>query len=387
MYRNLTQIHEKLKIDNDAATLRIGGLENDSNYMRTQYQNSSSQVVQLGEDNRKFKVEIARLKKSLQLGVEQVQLIGQAKENRLMEELDKARMELEIIKEMSRRTNDEEIRSRASRTTELEAKEARRLQQNAIFWPSLKALNTMPVSASPVHSHSEKVAIPLPAMLDMQLMEDDESEDEDFQASTSDNEGSSDSTSDDDIPASTAPLQTTDGTLLPYMAEVARENAQITVYKEEIVQQDEAVTGSAASHCDTSATTARMVVGEEVSLLTVNILDTSGETTEATSLTTTTSNSNKPLDGSQDLASYILQDTDSSQSQQDSKSTMDTEDILELDSSILDTQEAYVCLWGQTTAEGCKATFDSLPVSTSFLRPPNLILIGLNAPGAFFSRK
>lgn len=405
-YVKLAAAHAALQKSLDTALLKVGNLETELAISHARSQEAATRSAQLGTENDALRAEVKRLKASLDLGIRQIQLIAQAKEQKLKEELDVARKQVALAQEVAARTDSAEIRAKAARTDELEARERRRLA-NTIDWPAASTSSAaygLPLPGGAVAGSS------YPTSTSLQLMEDDESEDEDFQAGTSDGDSSSSSSSDSD--GSEAAIPPLSEHVEPGSRDVqAMETSQLQpvsaehAIRGEIMDLDRQTSGpsttepqtlqsvlaqaeialregpqadalpplfgglvpTALSHFDQAQPPAHIGSVQNDPFANVvptdqTLLDTSGETTEVTPASVNTSSiepQKHQFIGEARSAAVVSDLLRPSAGNTSSAEVHSSEEILELDSALLDNQEAYPCRYHVTPGNECGELFDS----------------------------
>jgi hypothetical protein len=276
---------------------------------------------------------------------------------------------------MAKMADHDDIRQKAARTEELEARERLRLE-NAVLWPAINPLAVPAVIPEELHGQATSAAT-----LDIQYADDDESEDEDFKAgSSSDGRSSPDDTSDEDLPYGSLQKPQSDhpsqpsieiqGSVLqqPVSVDIALrsvlDHAEMAL--EQGLQIHEAIPPlfDGMLQAMEPSTNAPAILFPEVQVVPVisvaEAMDTSGETTEVTA----TSSSHPLVIESQSQGSSGGRVSAGSQGPRSASShQLETEDVLELDWALLDSQDAYQCQIGLAKGQLCGRLFDSQKVS------------------------
>lgn len=319
-HNTLQQSYDRLKLSNERSLLRIATLETDVDYARKQYLEAAARGEVYVQQNKVLQAQVAELTRSVEVGLEQTRMIGKAKEDRLQSEVEKMTKELAMAKEMAMRTNDVELRAKAARAEELEGREAERAK-NTIYWPAVNALATSMAEQQNAASggHFQQVT----------LMADESSEDEDFEAGSSGSDGDSYTSSEgEEVPGhgqpAVVPSQPADG---PFSRGPSLSNNMLI---------PPASFDGSGNPADSSA-------------FDVSHGPVPGETTMHTSV--------DRIHDTSDPSSTSATDASAK------KSTIESEELLELDSMTCDSQYAYYCEWGRTRGTECRAALDSQKVS------------------------
>lgn len=353
LYNNLLTAHANLKKVNDAATLQIGELESSLAFMREQDRVKSKRIEELAMDKQRLENDILLLRQQVTLGVKQVELIWSAKEQRLKEDLDTTKKQLEHTKELIRNSDIETLRSQASEVHELKAREQARianeqaekqrqaLRRSNLYSDFLTSTFAQPVADQASGEVKPGQALPTTAATGV---DGDSEDDEDFVGGSSDDSGddSTDSydSSDDAVPPAQAPVTVaSDMSGIQYPVLPASELVNAALASSEGI-----LPGGLASISPAPVdfvTTAHVVTS----------VDTSGETTQVTT------SASIALPDAQDPAKDYSQQVSSSETRY-----IESDEILELDSGVLESQLAYPCSWGKASGNECRALFSSQKV-------------------------
>lgn len=358
LYNDLLEAHAALKKTNDAATLRMGELESDIVFMREQDRAKGKQIDELAGDKQRLEAEIQLLRQQVTLGVKQVELIWSAKEQRAREELDKMKKQLGMTKTLIRTSNIEELRSRAAQVEELEARERNRLAAEQAE-KQRQAMRRSNIYSQFIDATFSRVAQNQPANSADGLSgpavvtapdEVDSEEDEDFVAGDSSEGSDNGSSSSYDSSDEVAPLPAS----LPIPTELSGVQYPVVPASElvnaALASTEGILPGGLAS---ISPAPTSFVATSQIA----ETADTSGETTEVTttSASIVTSYTNAHLKG------------DTQQSTSSGTPFVESEEILELDSAVLESQLAYPCSWGKSSGNECRALFSSQKVRQCIL--------------------
>ncbi|KAK9899803.1 hypothetical protein P389DRAFT_207425 [Cystobasidium minutum MCA 4210] len=346
LYTDLLAAHAALKKTNDAATLRIGELETDIQFMREQDRAKGKQIDELALEKQRLEDDIRLLRQQVTLGVKQVELIWSAKEQKMRQELDKAQKQLEITKTMIRTSNIEELRGKAAQVEELQARERNRIAAEQAE-KQRQAMRRSDVYSQFINSTFSRTA-ETPAgdgaaagQAVSTTAEAESEEDGDFVGGSSDDsdgESSSSYESSVDVPQATAPLAVpTDLSEVQYPALPASELVNAALGSAEGI-----LPGGLASISPAPTTYA-------ADTHMTHIEDMSGETTEVTTSVSIAA----PFAASQEGKGGDTQQSSSSGAQ------LESEEILELDSAVLESQLAYPCRWRKASGTECRALFQS----------------------------
>lgn len=278
--------------------------------------------------------------------------------------------------QQSQRTQEAAIRENAAMALDLQAKEKKRLemiesarqaqaaaQARARAQASAMAVIAATASPAPITTTlatveaSTSMAMPAPVEVEAHpvnpagfanatdLPEEEESDDQDFAAGSSDSDDSDSSMpfSDSDDSDLLQHRATATVTADPAVEEIAKATPQV-----EQISASSTLPASSDSFPPPRVEFASVQQQIAITAPSEATLpqDTSGETTEVTTITT---------------SSNIPQSQSQSQSQGSKKSTqsLDTEDLLELNSEILPDEFCYVCKHGQSKGSTCNIPFES----------------------------
>lgn len=305
MYDEMLTAHKALRETADQSTLRTKALETELRIANDRLKDSLTSGELLAIENRRLQAEAAQMKKTLEIGISQYQLINEAKLQRYQDELQRTQQVLKFIQEQKTLTEDVVIRNRAARAYELEVQDVHKSQRILDLEQQVRALQ---VDQRQLHILQAANAVLVQAVS--------------RQASI-------------DPSHSPANVLGPAGPVLQDLAEPADLSLNAII--------DESQNAFLA---DESVPPAAVLVPsriEAVSAVAKILVNTTGETTE---ITTVSERVNSDIaSASQDG----LVTTDS----QGKSSAMSTDQILELDSAILESPYAYVCEWGTSKGAAC----------------------------------
>lgn len=354
LYNDLLTAHAALKTENDALMLKGGQLEKELSFIREQDRTKGQKMEELAAEKRRLDEEVRLLHQQVTLGVKQVELIWSAKEKKLKQELDTAKKQLGFAQELIRESKIETLRATAAEVEELKARERDRIlahkaerrlrntQHTSLYTQFVSSLNAgqsgigVPGAGA---ASSSNPAIPGNGQSEV------ESEDGDFVdgSSSGSDDGSSDisDSSDDEGPVAPPQQIPVDFSGVQYEALPAADLVNAALASVEGI-----LPGGLAS---ISPAPVNLVTASA----TIEQVNTSGDTTE---MTTSAS-----IEIPSALAGTKFESQHSTLS---SGLAIESEDILELDSGILESQLAYACTWGKASGLECRKLFSSQKVGS-----------------------
>lgn len=347
LYNELLTAHAGLKKENDAAIIRLGQVENDLAFMHQQDRLKGERMEGLAADKRRLEAEVQVLRQQVALGVKQVELIWSAREKKLQQELDTARKQLKFAQVYVQKSEAAELLRKAAERDELVAlderrkaaaesdKKARALRESN----ALKEYQEFKASLQGSHANYNEAS---DAAVISQV--EAESDDGDYVGGSSSDDGGSSSPSEDDSSED-----------MPAMEVEALEtplNFSSVQYPElQAAQPVNAALASAEGILPgglASISPAPMPVESPMGVQHQEG-NTSGDTTEITTSV------------SVERTSVNVERKEESQQSGTSSGgrLIESEEILELDSGILESQLAYACSWGQSSGDECRKLFAS----------------------------
>lgn len=342
LYNDLLTAHAALKNENDALTLRAGQLERDVAFLRQQDRSKGEKMESLAAEKRKLEAELQVLRQQVTLGVKQVELIWSAKEKRLKQELDIAKKQLDPAQALVKASGVGTLLEKAAQMDELIAVKERH-RQAAAEMQARKQVESL----SSVFKASDDQA--LSAVVKSRA--EDESEDGDFVGGSDSDSGSSSGESDDERSYDMAPSDIEAQNLSLGLSAVQYSDLPAAELVNTALASAEGILPGGLA----SISPAPVALGPAIAAPRRDGPDghTSGDTTEVTTSVAV------------DTASVNIEKKDDSQQSGSSQSTrlIESEEILELDSGILESQLAYPCNWGQSSGAECRKLFASQRVS------------------------
>lgn len=352
LYNDLLTAHVGMKKESDAMILRSGQLEADVAFLREQDRMKGQKMEELAAEKRRLEDEVQVLRQQVTLGVRQVELIWSARNERLMQEVDKTKKQLEYARELIDKSDLARLRCAAAQVEELEARERDRilaqkaekrsqaLESNLAYADFVSSLNQDVPAARGDAEHVMGFVPESSVIKQAGDKSDDESEDGDFvggSSSGSSEEGSETDDSSDEI-----------GPFAPQHSQVPVDLSGIQYPAIEASELVNAALASTEGILPGGLASISPAPVDGAPFYTAQSMDTSGETTELTtsaSIAAPTASAAERGDTQQDTSSGAL--------------FAESDEILELDSGILESQFAYPCSWGKSAGSECRKLFVS----------------------------